>query len=87
MENPTTRKFPRTTREAFGMSAQDAQAIFCYRRPLHERALMWLFRWGWALAILAAILLTGCADEAPTWAADQANLADAIAQAANEVGQ
>jgi hypothetical protein len=44
--------------------------------------------YGWALVLLAAFafswLLTGCADEAQTWAADQASLADAIHQAAKE---
>lgn len=34
-----------------------------------------------------SLLLTGCADEAQTWAADQASLADAIAQAAKEAGK
>ncbi len=42
--------------------------------------------YGWVLVLIAAfgfsLLLTGCADEAQTWAADQASLADAIAQAA-----
>lgn len=42
--------------------------------------------YGWVLVLVAAFafswLLTGCADEAQTWAADQASLADAIAQAA-----
>ena len=44
--------------------------------------------YGWVLVLVAAFafswLLTGCADEAQTWAADQASLADAIAQAAKE---
>ncbi len=42
--------------------------------------------YGWVLVLVAAfgfsLLLTGCADEAQTWAADQASLDDAIAQAA-----
>lgn len=46
--------------------------------------------YGWALVLLAAFafswLLTGCVDEAQTYAADQASLADAIAQAAKEAG-
>lgn len=37
---------------------------------------------GWALVLVVVFLLSGCADEAQTWAADQASLADAIAQAA-----
>lgn len=44
--------------------------------------------YGWVLVLIAAfgfsLLITGCADEAQTWAADQASLADAIAQAAKE---
>ncbi len=40
--------------------------------------------YGWALVLIAALcfswLLTGCG-EAQSWAADQASLADAIAQA------
>lgn len=44
--------------------------------------------YGWVLVLVAAFafswLLTGCADEAQTYAADQASLADAIAQAAKE---
>ena len=28
--NDTTRTYPRTLREAFGMTPADAQAIFCY---------------------------------------------------------
>jgi len=39
---------------------------------------------GWALVLVVVFLLTGCADEAQTYAADQASLADAIAQAAKE---
>jgi len=42
--------------------------------------------YGWVLVLAAAFvfsfLLSGCADEAQTWAADQASLVDAIAQAA-----
>ena len=58
--NDTTRRHPRTLREAFGMTPEDAQAIFCYRRPLHERVAMWLFKYGWALVLLAVFLLSGC---------------------------
>lgn len=47
--------------------------------------------YGWVLVLAAAFvfsfLLTGCADEAQTYAADQASLADAIAQAAKEAGR
>ena len=80
--NDTTRTYPRTLREAFGMTPADAQAIFCYRRPLHERVAMWLFKYGWALVLLAVFLLSGCADDLQAHADVQADLADAIHQAA-----
>ena len=81
--NDTTRTYPRTMRAAFGMSPEDAQAIFCYRRPLYERILIWLlFRFGWALVLLAVVLLSGCADDLQAHADVQADLADAIHQAA-----
>ena len=85
--NWTTKVFARSAREAFGMTPADAQAIFCYRRPLHERVAMWLFKYGWALALLAVFLLSGCADDVHAYAAAQADLADAIADAAKEAGK
>ncbi len=42
---------------------------------------------GWSLVLVLVLVLTGCADEAQTWAADQASLADAIAQASKEAGR
>lgn len=39
---------------------------------------------GWTLVLALVITLTGCVDEAKDWGADQASLADAIAQAAKE---
>ena len=80
--NDTTRTYPRTMRAAFGMSPEDAQAIFCYRKPLAERVAMWLFKYGWALVLLAVFLLSGCADDLQAHADVQADLADAIHQAA-----
>ena len=85
--NDTTRTYPRTLRQAFGMSPEDAQAIFCYRKPLAERVAMWLFKYGWALVLLAVFLLSGCADDVHAYAAAQADLADAIADAAKEAGK
>ena len=85
--NDTTRTYPRTMRAAFGMTPEDAQAIFCYRRPLHERVAMWLFKYGWALVLLAVFLLSGCADDLQAHADVQADLADAIHQAAKEAGK
>ena len=81
--NDTTRTYPRTLRQAFGMSPEDAQAIYVYRKPLAERILIWLlFRFGWALILLAVFLLSGCADDLQAHADVQADLADAIHQAA-----
>jgi len=81
--NDTTRTYPRTMRAAFGMSPEDAQAIYVYRKPLAERVVIWLlFRWGWALVLLAVFLLSGCADDLQAHADVQADLADAIHQAA-----
>ena len=61
MMNDTTRTYPRTLRQAFGMSAEDAQAIYVYRKPLAERILIWLlFRFGWALVLVLVFALTGC---------------------------
>lgn len=87
MLNDTTRRHPRTLREAFGMSPEDAQAIYVYRKPLAERILIWLlFRCGWALVLLEVFLLSGCADDVHAYAAAQADLADAIADAAKDTG-
>lgn len=89
MRNDTTRCYPRTMREAFGLSASDAVAMHKYTMPLSKRFFYALIRWGWTIipALLAVEVLTCCADEAKTWAADQASLADAIAQAAKEAGK
>ena len=86
--NDTTRTHLRTLREAFGMSVEDAVAIHVYRKPLHERVVIWLlFRFGWALVLGAVLLLSGCADDVHAYAAAQADLADAIADAAKEAGK
>lgn len=53
--NTTTRRYPRTTREAFGLDATEATAIHIYRTPLHKRVLFFLIRHGW-LAVLAGII-------------------------------
>lgn len=81
--NDTTRRFPRTMLEAFGMTPADAQAIFCYRRPLHERVAMWLFKYGLALVLLAVFLLSGCIgpDDADTATLIAQDLHDATEQA------
>ena len=87
MVNDTTRTYPRTLRQAFGMSAEDAQAIYVYREPLAERILIWLlFRFGWALVLLAVFLLSGCIgpDDADTAVLIAQDLQEAVQQAKDE---
>ena len=84
MMNDTTRTYPRTLRQAFGMSAEDAQAIYVYRKPLAERIVIWLlFRFGWALVLLAVFLLSGCIgpDDADTAVLIAQDLQEATEQA------
>ena len=83
MMNDTTRTYPRTLRQAFGMSAEDAQAIYVYREPLAERVAMWLFKYGWALVLLAVFLLSGCIgpDDADTAVLIAQDLQEATEQA------
>ena len=82
MLNDTTRCFPRTLRAAFGLSPAEAIAIHVYKRPWYEKLAMLLFRWGWALLLGVVFLLSGCADDLQAHADVQADLADAIHQAA-----
>lgn len=84
MMNDTTRTYPRTLRQAFGMSPEDAQAIYVYRKPLHERLVIWLlFRFGWALVLGAVFLLSGCIgpDDADTAILIAQDLQEATEQA------
>lgn len=62
MMNHTTRTYPRTSREAFGLDATEANPIQIYRTPLHKRALWALMRHGWIAIVvaLAAVVLTVC---------------------------
>ena len=88
--NDTTRKWSKPpikqvydrTGVRFGLSPAEATAIHVYRKPLAERVAMWLFKYGWALVLLAVFLLSGCADDLQAHADVQADLADAIHQAA-----
>ena len=87
--NDTTRRYPRTSREAFGLSAREAIAIEVYRTPLHKRALLAFCRCGWLMvpAVLAVLVFSGCTSDVQDYAAVQADLADAIHQAAKEAGK
>ena len=84
MLNDTTRCFPRSLREAFGLSPAEAIAIHVYRKPLAERIVIWLlFRFGWALVLGAVLLLSGCIgpDDADTAILIAQDLQDAVQQA------
>ena len=84
MLNDTTRCFPRSLREAFGLSPAEAIAIHVYRKPLAERVVIWLlFRFGWALVLGAVLLLSGCIgpDDADTAILIAQDLQDAVQQA------
>lgn len=87
MMNDTTRTYPRTLRQAFGMSPEDAQAIHVYRKPLAERVVIWLlFRWGWALLLVLVFALTGCTgpSDYETDVIVAQDLQDAVMQARGE---
>ena len=79
-----TRTFARTC-PGFGKTqAQMAVAIHVYRKPLAERILIWLlFRFGWALVLLAVFLLSGCIgpDDADTAILIAQDLQEAVQQA------
>ena len=83
MLNDTTRTFPRTLRDAFGLSPAEAVAIHVYKRPWYEKLAMLLFRWGWALLLVAVFLLSGCIgpDDADTATLIAQDLQDAVQQA------
>ena len=86
MLNDTTRCFPRSLREAFGLSPAEAVAIHVYKRPWYEKLAMLLFRFGWALVLLAVFLLSGCIgpDDADTAVLIAQDLQDAVQQAKDE---
>ena len=83
-----TRPFARTC-PGFGKTqAQMALAIEVYRTPLHKRVLWAFCRCGWLiLPALAVLVFSGCTSDVDTYAAMQADLADAVATAANEAGK
>lgn len=83
--NHTTRTYPRTSREAFGLSAEEATALHFYKTPLRRRFFFALIRHGWMLVVAALLVfaLTGCTDMQDE-AATAASLRDALAQAQQE---
>ena len=84
-----TSTFARTCPGYGQTQAEFACAVQLYRTPLHKRAILALCRWGWAIvpALLAVSVLGGCTDDLDAAVAMQADLADAIAQAAKEAGK
>ena len=85
-----TRTYARTCPGFGKTAAQQAVAIEVYRTPLHKRVLWAICSPGWAMALallVASVLLSGCADDLQAHAAVQADLADAIHQAAKEAGK
>ena len=85
-----TSTFARTC-PGFGMTAaQQACAVQVYRTPLWKRSLWAFCRHGWAAVtalLVASVLLSGCTDDLQAHADVQADLADAIHQAAKEAGK
>ena len=83
-----TSTYARTTHGRRACTATESVAIHKYKAPAHRRFFYALCRLGWAIvpAVLAVAVLTGC-DDLESYAADQASLADAIAQAAKEAGK
>ena len=79
-----TSTFARTCPGFGKTAAQMAVAIEVYRTPLHKRVLWAFCRRGWLLilAVLAVLVFSGCTSDVDTYAAVQADLADAIAAAA-----
>ena len=81
-----TSTFARTC-PGFGKTqAQQALAIEVYRTPLHKRVLWAFCRCGWLIVpvVLAVLVFSGCTSDVDTYAAMQADLADAVAQAQAE---
>ena len=79
-----TRTFARTCPGVGKTQAQMAVAIEVYRTPLHKRVLWAFCRHGWLIvpAVLAVLVFSGCTSDVQDYAAVQADLADAIHQAA-----
>lgn len=70
-------------------AAQMAMAIEVHKIPLHRRVVYALCRHGWVIvpAVLAVLVFSGCTSDVDTYAAMQADLADAVATAAKEAGK
>lgn len=84
-----THTFARTCPGFGKTAAQMAVAIEVYKTPMHKRALRALCRTGLLIApaVLAVLVFSGCTSDVDTYAAMQADLADAVATAAKESGK
>ena len=84
-----TSTFARTCPGFGKTAAQMAVAIEVYKTPMHKRVLWAFCRRGWLLipAVLAVLVFTGCTSDVQDYAAVQADLADAIHQAAKDAGK
>ena len=84
-----TRTFARTCPGFGKTAAQQAVAIEVYHTQIHKRVLWAICRTGWLIlpAVLAVLVFTGCTSDVDTYAAMQADLADAVATAAKEAGK
>ena len=78
-----TGTFARTCPGFGKTAAQIAVAIEVYKTPMHKRVLWAFCRHGWLIvpAVLAVLVFSGCTSDVDTYAAMQADLADAVAQA------
>ena len=79
-----TSTFARTCPGFGKTAAQMAVAIEVHQIPLHRRFVYAFCRHGWVIvpAVLAVLAFSGCTSDVDTYAAVQADLADAIATAA-----
>lgn len=86
--NHTTRRFPRTTAEAFGLSPSEANPFQSFKPSRIKRFFYAICDWGWVAVpvLLAVAVLTGCG-EVDTYRASQSDLSDAQAQARKELRQ
>ena len=84
--NHTTLRFPRRAGENRPCDAHAAIALHTYKAPLTRRFFYARLKWGWVAVLVTVFLLAGC-DDLEMHAEAQADLADAIAQAAKEAAQ
>ena len=84
-----TRTYARTCPGYGKTAAEMAVAIEVHKTPMHKRLLWTLCSSGWLIVpvLLAVLVFSGCTSDVDTYAAMQADLADAVHQAAKEAGK